>query len=310
LRHIGASWPFQLADFAAFAARPLSSHCKTSVTREYGIREEKSRLLSVVVIKPLESFAEFWRWQLGDLSIEASLHNRKALLTRPRRRRSRMTVQQIQQSAAPVAAAPSAEMDNLHLRESQGGAAPQGVQPQTAQMDTPPVATQQASPRGTQAPILTGAERRLSEHHDYEEGLLRAAHERKQAAEAEAFLAAETKKAQALLARKVADADAEVKLAAAKAAEREAKVQVRLSPSLKLFAFSRNFRQTVGYGTRFSCWMQKAAAKGAKVHGRKFIVLVVFQKETDLQKGQISEELCGTNVQAQMQRWQRDQGLD
>lgn len=155
-----------------------------------------------------------------------------------------MTVQQLQQSAAPVAAAPSAEMDNLHLRESQGGAAPHGVQPQTAQMDTPPVATQQASPRGTQASILTGAERRLAEHHDYEEGLLRAAHERKHAAEAEAFLAAETKKAQALLTRKVADADAGVKLAAAKAAEKEAKVQVRLSPSLTFFVVKK-FKQTM-----------------------------------------------------------------
>ena len=88
----------------------------------------------------------------------------------------------------------------------------------------------QSSSHGSHAgpTVLTGgAERRLSEHSEYEEGLLRAAHEKKRAHEAEAYLAAETKKAQALLARKAADAEAEAKLAAAKAAEKLAETQVK-----------------------------------------------------------------------------------
>ncbi|GAQ88587.1 hypothetical protein KFL_004420020 [Klebsormidium nitens] len=147
-----------------------------------------------------------------------------------------MTVQEVAQAErhqGPIA--PAAEMEQMHLREAQGGAAPQRQQTaHTASENVHPkagvasaVVPQTESQAGSS--VLTGgAERKLAEHNDYEEGLLRAAHEKKRAHEAEAFLAAETKKAQALAARKAADADAEVKLAAAKAAEKLAKTQYKL----------------------------------------------------------------------------------
>lgn len=144
-----------------------------------------------------------------------------------------MTVQEVTQAAphgqGPVA--PAAEMEQMHLREAQGGMAPQHTAQAAGNVHPRAELASAGVPHmGSQAApsVLTGgAERKLAEHSEYEEGLLRAAHEKKRAHEAEAFLAAETKKAQAFVARKAADADAEVKLAAARAAEKLAKTQVR-----------------------------------------------------------------------------------